>query len=459
MLKPLSWAECESADNLASYLESGYPRADFFFAVPSYEDRAAEAPVALRSQYPYASITLIVGDEADVANRKIAKVIRMAERAERADAFVLSDADISVERGHLERIIGELFADDRVGLVTCAYRARPAGSFASRLAALFINTDFAPMVMLAVAMEPLRYAFGATIAVRRTALEAAGGMRPLGDKLADDFELGRAVVASGWEARLSRSLVTSACEEQHLRRVLAAQARWARTYRIMRPLSLLTILINGPLWALVMLAVTHARPAAIAVCASRHRRAPGDLGADSRPHAQAPGTGARRVAGAVERPGDGRNLGRELGRQRSGMGRAALHHLARRYDARNHRWLAHAARSRGASRSDFVASLLLALGLMMMKVRAGALPMARGRGTLGAVMAWIRDPVWIGGLAVQAAGYALYMVALAGAPVSMMAVAMQGGIALFVVLAVVFLGERARHLGMARDWHRSWWRR
>jgi hypothetical protein len=92
----------------------------------------------------------------------------------------------------------------------------------------------------------------------------------------------------------------------------------------------------------------------------------------------------------------------------------------------------------------FVASLLLAGGLLMMKVRADALPIARGRGTLGAVIAWISDPVWIGGLAVQAAGYALYMVALAGAPVSMMAVTMQGGIALFVVLAVAVLGERAR---------------
>ena len=71
-----------------------------------------------------------------------------------------------------------------------------------------------------------------------------------------------------------------------------------------------------------------------------------------------------------------------------------------------------------------VASLLLAFGLMMMKVRASVLPMARGRGTFGAVIAWIRDPVWIGGLAVQAAGYALYMVALVGTPVSMMAVAM-----------------------------------
>jgi drug/metabolite transporter (DMT)-like permease len=91
-----------------------------------------------------------------------------------------------------------------------------------------------------------------------------------------------------------------------------------------------------------------------------------------------------------------------------------------------------------------IASLLLAFGLMLMKIRASALPIARGRGTLRAVMAWIRDPVWIAGLAVQAAGYALYMVALAGTPVSMMAVAMQGGIALFVVLAVVFLSERAR---------------
>ncbi len=267
VLKPLSGLSSSLLANLASYLESGYPRADFFFAVPSYEDRAAEAPVALRSQYPYASITLIVGDEAGVANRKIAKVIRMAERAERADAFVLSDADISVERGHLERLIGELFADERVGLVTCAYRARPTGSFASRLAALFINTDFAPMVMLAVMLEPLRYAFGATIAVRHAALDAAGGMRPLGDKLADDFELGRGVVESGWEARLSRSLVTSASEEHSFGEFWRRKLRWARTYRTMRPLSLFTILINGPLWALVLLAVTHARPAAMAACA------------------------------------------------------------------------------------------------------------------------------------------------------------------------------------------------
>ncbi len=95
-----------------------------------------------------------------------------------------------------------------------------------------------------------------------------------------------------------------------------------------------------------------------------------------------------------------------------------------------------------------VASALLALGLLMMKSRAEVLPAAHGAKIIRAVIAWIRDPVWLGGLAVQTCGYALYVIALAGAPVSMVAVMMQGGIALFVIFAALFLGERAQ----AAEW-------
>ncbi len=93
-------------------------------------------------------------------------------------------------------------------------------------------------------------------------------------------------------------------------------------------------------------------------------------------------------------------------------------------------------------------SVLLALGLLMMKSRAVSLPLAQGSGTARAVLAWLKDPVWTGGLAVQALGYGLYIAAVSGAPVSMVAVMMQGGIALFVLFSVVILGERAR----PREW-------
>ena len=95
-----------------------------------------------------------------------------------------------------------------------------------------------------------------------------------------------------------------------------------------------------------------------------------------------------------------------------------------------------------------VASCLFALGLLMMKSRACRLPVAEGAGTLRAIAAWVRDPIWSAGLIVQTVGYALNIVALAGAPISMVSVMMQGGIALFVLFAVTLLGERAR----PREW-------
>lgn len=91
-----------------------------------------------------------------------------------------------------------------------------------------------------------------------------------------------------------------------------------------------------------------------------------------------------------------------------------------------------------------IASALFAFGLLMMKSRAWKLPPAKGAATLRAIAAWIRDPIWSAGLIVQTLGYALFIVALAGAPISMVSVMMQGGIGLFVLFAVVFLGERAR---------------
>ena len=47
-------------------------------------------------------------------------------------------------------------------------------------------------------------------------------------------------------------------------------------------------------------------------------------------------------------------------------------------------------------------------------------------------------------MGVQIAGWVFYVIAVSQAPVSMVAVMMQGGIALFVIFSVVVLGERAR---------------
>ncbi|WP_333646354.1 bacteriohopanetetrol glucosamine biosynthesis glycosyltransferase HpnI [Candidatus Binatus sp.] len=265
VLKPLHGTSDSLAANLISFLEIAYPRADFYFGVESYEDAAAEVPVAIRQRYQHASITLVVGEEPDCSNHKIAKLVKMADRAEKAEVFVMSDADVSVERDYLKRIVGELISDEKIGIVTCAYRARPGGSFASRLEALYVNTDFLPQILLAERIEPMHYALGATIAIKRRVLEAAGGFRAVKDMLADDFYLGNFTNAQGYEIKLSDSIVTLTCEEKNFAEFWHHQIRWARTYRTVRPISIATILTHGPFWALMLLATSRGSAAAFAV--------------------------------------------------------------------------------------------------------------------------------------------------------------------------------------------------
>lgn len=265
ILKPLNGLTANLREKIVSYLELDYPSIGYYFGVSDSRDRAADVPLALRDCYPQKQITLVVGAEPGCSNRKVAKLIAMAEQAFDPDIFVMSDADIAVDRDHLRRLVGELAAHAQTGVISCMYRARPSGSFASRLEALSVNTDFTPMVMLSAAVEPVRYALGATIAIKREALEQIGGFHAIKDFLADDFHLGKLAAESDWSIGLSSSIVTTVTHEQTFADFWNHQLRWARTYHSTRPLSLATITTHGPFWGLLMLLGSRGSNVAIAL--------------------------------------------------------------------------------------------------------------------------------------------------------------------------------------------------
>jgi ceramide glucosyltransferase len=263
ILKPLRGLTDSLRTQLTSYFKLNYPSIDYYFGVSEDTDRAAEVPVELQRLYPQRSMKLVIGVEPRCANRKVAKLIKMGDLASDADLFVMSDADIAVDCDHLRRLVGELAADDKLGVISCLYRARPAGSLASRLEALAVNTDFIPMVMLSAAIEPVRFALGATVAIKRRALDAIGGFRAIKDMLADDYYIGKLAADRGWGVSLSSSIVNTVAHERTFAEFWNHQLRWARTYRTTRPLSLATILTHGPFWALVLVITTCANAFAI----------------------------------------------------------------------------------------------------------------------------------------------------------------------------------------------------
>jgi multidrug transporter EmrE-like cation transporter len=99
-----------------------------------------------------------------------------------------------------------------------------------------------------------------------------------------------------------------------------------------------------------------------------------------------------------------------------------------------------------------LASTALTVGLYFMKREAERLPSLDGGWRLAAWWAFACDPWWVLGVALQTGGYALYMAALRAAPLSIVHTALNGGIVLFVLLAVVGLGERVRPIEWLGVW-------
>jgi ceramide glucosyltransferase len=263
MLKPLYRLDQANLANLETFLQTDYPSATIIIGVATYPEWAVREIDQLARRYPDKRIIVVTDAEAGCANRKVAKLIRMVDQVPEAEVFVVSDGDIVVERDYLRRLTSELFSEAGVGVVTCAYRARPTTSLAARFEALYVNTDFAPMVMLAELLEPLRHAYGASIAFHRAAMESFGRFQALKDVLADDFFLGRMAAEHGFKVKLSRALVTIACGEARMAEFWTHQLRWARTYRTTRAESVATIIVNGPLWALILMLASRFAPFAV----------------------------------------------------------------------------------------------------------------------------------------------------------------------------------------------------
>src|SRR5262249_41546855 len=157
----------------------------------------------------------VLGARTVGANLKICNVLHAALHA-RHDTLVVADADIRVRPDYLDAVTAPL-DDPRVGLSTCLYVAVSGDDLASRLGAMFINDWFLPAACVGATLQPMRHAFGVTMACRRKTLHAIGGWEVLVDELADDYRLGALVDRRGLKVALVPHVVDARVVERNLR--------------------------------------------------------------------------------------------------------------------------------------------------------------------------------------------------------------------------------------------------
>ena len=233
ILKPVKGMDAESYENFASFCRQDYPCYQIVFACAAPDDPAVPVIERLRLDFPDAEIELVVDGRIHGPNYKVCNLINAYPKAKH-DVIIVCDSDIRVGEGYLSEVCAS-FADPAVGLVTSLYRTTTVHGAATAVEAMGFTTEMVPNVMVALRLEGLSFALGASMAVRREALEKIGGFPSLVDYLADDYQLGNKVFRAGYRLELSDCFVESVMHREGLGAVLSRQLRWARTMRVSRP--------------------------------------------------------------------------------------------------------------------------------------------------------------------------------------------------------------------------------
>lgn len=248
VLKPMHGVYRDTYANLVSFCRQDYPCYEIVFGVNDANDPAIPVIRRLQAEFPHLAIRLTIGTRgtggidgcassgpascAPASNDKVSKLCLMSREAQH-DILVVSDGDIRVETGYLHRV-AEAFRDPRIGVATCLYRGAAAPNIWSELEDLSLTTDFHAGVLVARKLG-VKFALGATMAVRREALSAIGGFEALADAAADDHELGRRAAAARYGVELACTVPETECTTDGFRAYFRHHLRWAIVTRTSQP--------------------------------------------------------------------------------------------------------------------------------------------------------------------------------------------------------------------------------
>lgn len=273
ILKPVKGLDPGMYASFASHCRQQYEGPyEILFGVSSMDDPAVAAIERLQAEFPDRTIRLVLCQKSLGANGKVNNLVQMLAHAA-YDHVLINDSDIQVSHYYLRRIMGcfhqPKHRGGRVGLVTAPYRGIAHGTVGSRMEALGIATDFIAGVLSARRLEDgLHFGLGATLAISREALTAIGGLEPLVDYLADDYELGARVAEKGFEVALSWEVVETTVPAYRFSQFLVHQIRWGRSTRNSRKLGYAGMVFTyGLPWAILNVIASGAGTSSIVLLA------------------------------------------------------------------------------------------------------------------------------------------------------------------------------------------------
>ncbi len=265
VLIPVCGVDDDSRKNWESFCEQDYENYEVLFGVMNPKDPAVPILKEVVEKFPDRA-KLIFCLEVRGLNHQVSNFMHLFEAAQH-EIVIFTDSDIYVQPHYLRTVTPPL-ADPSIGLVTCGYVAHGPEFPIPAIASLGRCTDNMPSVLLARCLQGgnLWFAFGATMAIRKSVLAQAGGLQSIVNRIGSDYQIGNMVVNAGYRIELSPYITETDGGRQSFPQLFQRELRWARTIRYLEgPLYYGNMFTCGTVYCIPLLLLSGVQPWAVIV--------------------------------------------------------------------------------------------------------------------------------------------------------------------------------------------------
>ncbi|MBT3071315.1 ceramide glucosyltransferase [Rhodomicrobium sp. Az07] len=252
ILRPLRGVDTHDELTLRSGFTLDYPDYELIFCCEDANDPALTLVRDLIAAHPEIPARVLIGRDKTTANPKLNNVIKGWEAA-RHDWIILADCNVLMPSDYIQRLL-QGWREDTGVLCSPPVGCMPKGIWAE-IECAFLNT-YQLRWQYAADSVGLGFAQGKTMLWRRSQLEQAGGIRALGEEIAEDAAATKIVRRQRLRVRLVDRPFGQPLGHRSRAQVWSRQLRWARLRRATFPTVFIPELLSSSL--LPMLAGVYA---------------------------------------------------------------------------------------------------------------------------------------------------------------------------------------------------------
>jgi ceramide glucosyltransferase len=285
IVRPVCGIDNYAHETLGSTFALDYPNYEIIFCIAREDDPVVGLVRELIAAHPGIRARLMNGDDRVGPNPKLNNVVKGFEVA-RGTWQIMADSNVLMPRDYIQRLLAR-WRPSSGCVVSVPIASRPA-NFWAELECAFLNTFEARWEYVADTFGQ-GFAQGKNMLFRRDLLDAIGGVRALGEEVAEDAATTKLMRGIGKKIHVMDSPFEQPLARRTVREVWLRQLRWSRLRRITFPALYTPEILTGcvfPLlagaWAAatlgenvalicgLLLAIWFGAEAALARCAGWH---------------------------------------------------------------------------------------------------------------------------------------------------------------------------------------------